>query len=250
MFNMQKIGRKIAALRKEKNMTQMELADKLGISFQAVSNWERGNSMPDIAKLPELAEIFGVSLDGLLGEKSVLVEAAIADTLEECIVNQSVSPEEVGAVLPILKPNQVNTIIENADKFDWNGIQKFLPYMGEDDVRELACKALEQGGKIRGFLPYMYEDDVKEFALDALKKGEKIDEFLPFMDEDDVKELASAALEKGEQVDKYLPFMDEDDVKEFALTALEKGEQIDKYLPFMDEGDVKELALRVLKGKL
>ena len=163
MFNMQKIGRKIAALRKEKNMTQMELADKLGISFQAVSNWERGNSMPDIAKLPELAEIFGASLDELLGEKSVLVEAAIEDTLEECIVNQSVSAEEVGAILPILKPNQVNTIIENADKFDWNGIQKFLPYMGEDDVRELACKALEQGGKIRGFLPYMYEDDVKEF---------------------------------------------------------------------------------------
>ena len=39
-------------------MTQMELADRMGISFQVVSNWERGNSMPDISKLPELAEIF------------------------------------------------------------------------------------------------------------------------------------------------------------------------------------------------
>lgn len=43
-FNMDQIGRKISNLRREQNMTQMELADKLGISFQAVSNWERGVS--------------------------------------------------------------------------------------------------------------------------------------------------------------------------------------------------------------
>ena len=52
MFDMQKIGKKISELRKRKNITQMELADQMGISFQAVSNWERGNSMPDISKLP------------------------------------------------------------------------------------------------------------------------------------------------------------------------------------------------------
>ena len=46
---------------------QLELADKLSISFQAVSNWERGNSMPDISKLPELAEIFGVTIDAIIG---------------------------------------------------------------------------------------------------------------------------------------------------------------------------------------
>ena len=44
MFHMEKVGRKIAQLRKSHNMTQLELADKLGISFQAVSNWERGGS--------------------------------------------------------------------------------------------------------------------------------------------------------------------------------------------------------------
>ena len=44
MFDMKQIGKKITKLRKGNNMTQMELADKLGISFQAVSNWERGVS--------------------------------------------------------------------------------------------------------------------------------------------------------------------------------------------------------------
>lgn len=44
MFVMKKVGRKISELRKAKNMTQLELADKMNVSFQAVSNWERGVS--------------------------------------------------------------------------------------------------------------------------------------------------------------------------------------------------------------
>ena len=51
MFDTRKIGMKIAALRKAKDMTQLELADKMMVSYQAVSNWERGNSLPDISKL-------------------------------------------------------------------------------------------------------------------------------------------------------------------------------------------------------
>jgi len=53
-MNMQAIGKKIASLRKQRDMTQMDLADKLGVTYQAVSSWERGNSMPDIAKLPNM----------------------------------------------------------------------------------------------------------------------------------------------------------------------------------------------------
>ncbi len=77
MFNMTNVGIRISELRKAKNMTQMELADKMGISFQAVSNWERGNSMPDISKLPELAQLFGVTVDEILGEKSDLLDSAV-----------------------------------------------------------------------------------------------------------------------------------------------------------------------------
>ena len=107
MFDMESIGRKISELRKQKNMTQMELADKMNISFQAVSNWERGNSMPDISKLPELAEILGVTIDELLGKKSELIENIIDNKTEEYLENNSVSPEEISDVAPILKPEQV-----------------------------------------------------------------------------------------------------------------------------------------------
>lgn len=67
MFDTVKVGKIISQKRKEHNMTQLALADKLGVSFQAVSNWERGYSMPDISKLPELAALFGCSIEELLG---------------------------------------------------------------------------------------------------------------------------------------------------------------------------------------
>ncbi len=151
MFNMQKIGRKISELRKDKNMTQMELADQMGISFQAVSNWERGNSMPDISKLPELAEVLNVSLDELLGEKTILVEAAINDSVEEVITNCDACAEEISEILPILKPEQINSLVKVVKEDDFKAIQGFLPFMDEDDVKGFASKALERGEKIEGF---------------------------------------------------------------------------------------------------
>jgi transcriptional regulator with XRE-family HTH domain len=57
----------IAKLRKAKGITQSELASFLGVSFQAVSKWENGTTMPDIALLPKLSEYFQVSVDEILG---------------------------------------------------------------------------------------------------------------------------------------------------------------------------------------
>ena len=92
MFDMQKIGRKIAELRKQKSMTQMELADRMNISYQAVSNWERGNTMPDISKLPELAEIFGVSMEEILCDER---RAKIVEELAEGKTPGDVTTEEL-----------------------------------------------------------------------------------------------------------------------------------------------------------
>ena len=61
------IGAKIAELRREHNMKQDEFAEQLGVTPQAVSKWENGASMPDIALLPKIAEIFGVTIDALFG---------------------------------------------------------------------------------------------------------------------------------------------------------------------------------------
>ena len=64
------LGSRIAALRHEKNMKQDELAEKLGVSPQAVSKWENDISCPDISVLPALANCLGVTVDELLSGKA------------------------------------------------------------------------------------------------------------------------------------------------------------------------------------
>lgn len=64
---MERVHLRIADLRRRKNITQQELADVVGVSFQAISRWENGTNMPDITYLPVLAEYFAVSTDQLLG---------------------------------------------------------------------------------------------------------------------------------------------------------------------------------------
>lgn len=60
------IGKRISNLRKEKGITQEDLAERLGVTPQAVSKWENDISYPDITLLPRLAEILGVTVDELL----------------------------------------------------------------------------------------------------------------------------------------------------------------------------------------
>lgn len=62
-----KLAKNISIYRKEKGLTQEELAQILGLSFQAISNWENAQSMPDISLLPTLSRTLEVSIDKLLG---------------------------------------------------------------------------------------------------------------------------------------------------------------------------------------
>ena len=61
------IGEVIRQKRREKDLTQEEVALHLGVSFQSVSKWERGDGYPDITLLPAIANYFGISVDELLG---------------------------------------------------------------------------------------------------------------------------------------------------------------------------------------
>ena len=69
-----KIGKFIASCRKENNLTQMQLADKLGITDRAVSKWETGKAMPDSSIMLLLCEILGISVNDLLSGEVVGME--------------------------------------------------------------------------------------------------------------------------------------------------------------------------------
>ena len=68
------IGEQIAKLRMEQNMTQEALAEKLGVSRQAVTKWESSASTPDVSKLVQIADLFQVSLDRLVGRGDTLYD--------------------------------------------------------------------------------------------------------------------------------------------------------------------------------
>ena len=65
------IGENIKRMRRERDLTQEEMATHLGISFQSISKWERGDGYPDITMLPALANYFGISIDELLGMSKI-----------------------------------------------------------------------------------------------------------------------------------------------------------------------------------
>ena len=69
------IGNHIKRLRQQKGLTQDQVAEELGVSYQAVSKWENNANTPDIALLPRIADLFGVSIDSLFSDR-------IADSAE------------------------------------------------------------------------------------------------------------------------------------------------------------------------
>lgn len=73
-MNQIKIGKYIAKKRKECNLTQEKLAEKLGITDRAVSKWETGKSLPDVSIMLELCELFGITVNDLLCGEDVLMD--------------------------------------------------------------------------------------------------------------------------------------------------------------------------------
>ena len=66
-----KLGENIRALRLRKRLTQEQVAQQLGVTYQAVSKWENGTNTPDIALLPEIAAFFGVTIDALFHQDAI-----------------------------------------------------------------------------------------------------------------------------------------------------------------------------------
>ena len=81
----QTLGTMIATLRKENGMTQLELAEKMGVTDKAVSKWERDLSCPDVSSIPKLAEVFSVSVDELMQVKEEGKEEAGQSKISEIV---------------------------------------------------------------------------------------------------------------------------------------------------------------------
>ena len=85
-MNQREIGKFISELRKNKKMTQEELAEKLGVNNRTISRWENGNNMPDVSLYKPLCEELGITINELLSGKKLNAKE-YQGKLEENIVN-------------------------------------------------------------------------------------------------------------------------------------------------------------------
>lgn len=180
-FNTMKIGKRITKLRKEKNMTQMEQADALGVSYQAVSNWERGNSMPDISKLPDLVELLGCSIDELLSDSDEidLIKHVIEGDAKQFIMENEVSLQDIGDIAPILKPRETeeltDQIIErNDDKLPIEELLSIAPFIDQDYLEKLVDRVeiVEHIESLCGLAPFLSERALDKLAEKLQKRGQ------------------------------------------------------------------------------
>ncbi len=93
------IGKKIKELRKQRGITQEQLAESIGVSFQAVSKWENNIAFPDITLVPILASYFGVTTDELLGFSLSKVELEVESIAEEAYGFRESNPQTSREIL-------------------------------------------------------------------------------------------------------------------------------------------------------
>ena len=94
-----KLGEKIKSLRKQKNISQEIFANYLGVSFQAVSKWENGNTMPDVTMIPVIASFFGVSTDELFDFNLLEMEKQVDAICQESWKYRDDDPEKAEHIL-------------------------------------------------------------------------------------------------------------------------------------------------------
>ena len=139
------LGSNIAAYRKQQGLTQAGLAEKLNYSDKAVSKWERGESMPDVLTLVQVAELFGVSVNDLLTDPNTL-------------------PEETGAVVGRMEKAVEKTLKRKADKLTILGLSSLLVW----SVALLLFVIISSLGIAKSWLAFIYAIPANAIVLLSL----------------------------------------------------------------------------------
>ena len=204
MFHTQKFGAYFSRLRKSADMTQSELAEKLGLTRQAVSSYERGDSFPDVSILVLIADIFGVTLDDLInsgeptrGESIILGNIAVGS---DDVVAEKI--EDIVNLAPLLKPSVLNKLSVGLTKkgIDISNIVSLAEYLNEDSVVALLENAAfdtisdELVEKLMPFLNDRSKAAVFQKILDGEMDWRLIKALLPYA-EYMMTEMEAAVLE-------------------------------------------------------
>ena len=156
-----RLGEKIRTLRKEKNISQEVLAQYLGVSFQAVSKWEKGETMPDVTLIPAIASFFEVSTDELFDFNRLDMERKVQQACWDIAEYRCTEPERAEEDLrKLLKQYPGNEIILNNLLYSLQINKKYpetvetckalIAVAKEDDCRYDAARILAETYKEMG----------------------------------------------------------------------------------------------------
>ena len=252
MFDTAMIGKKIKQARIDQNMTQMNLADVMGVSYQAVSNWERGNSMPDISKLADLCAALDLTVNELLGIESPAVEKAMAQ--------KELTMEELAEVAPVLPPRTIMEQMEAKRKEMEQKLQTGLRQMfGVDsafrkDVSELAALSVDAAepkrnekrkgkkldlSRIADMAPFLDEEYLDQLLENAdLSDLDGLEEIAPFLRKETLENLLErASVDDLEIIAEIAPFLSKAALDKLVIRCLESGttDGIEELVPFLSE---------------
>lgn len=248
MFDTMKIAKKIKEARITRNMTQMNLADAMGVSYQAVSNWERGNSMPDISKLEDLCSALDITVSELLG-----MESKAAQAVEKVMQAEVLTVEELAQVAPMLPPAQMGsetrkTAGEEKKKFNIKALADIAPFIDDDLLEELLEDVqVDSLSDLEPLAPFLDEDLLDKLVRKApLEDVQGIVSLAPFLDEDTLDWVVRRCDMKvdGTLVEELAPFLDEDTIDALAdqQIALGNVKALSGLYPFMEDDTIRKVA--------
>lgn len=287
MFDMQKVGERIAALRRKENMTQADLADKLGISYQAVSSWERGATMPDIGKLLELSRALGTSVDALLGgeatedtERVAAEEPAekektqASETHEEAEEEQAEASsfgsdiQNMMARLRMQLREQMENVQENLQQIkqqfasnassvtiQQTGKNKYVIHIPDDEEEKTQTKGNLSADMISALAYNMDQGTLEDVLVDAINDGDEdiVSEIASYMEPETIDRAMKRATEPltAEIMSELSSYMGAGALEKCALQALDEEDDamMEEIVDHLDEAMI-ERALEHFAGEL
>lgn len=262
---MNKIGKTIADLRKANNMTQSEVADILGVSYQAVSKWERDESLPDIALLPQIADLYHISIDQLLRGSFEMKEEEVEQAKE--IVEEATQdePYETEKFDPGRFSEDLTSYInkELNDAFA-SAFENLAPFMKPKKIHKvLNRRKIKLGSFSRNAYEYFDSDTISDM-IDSIgnvdeKVFDQLLELLPICNSESKDKILDLIIESDMtrlDISEMLPFLNKVQINRLLESYLEKEdrqkilENMEEFLPFINHEGKKLVIDFLTEGEL
>lgn len=248
MFDTMKIAKIIKEARMKKNMTQMNLADCLGVSYQAVSNWERGNSMPDIAKLEDLCKALDLTVEELLG-----METKAAAAVEKVIQQEPLTGEELAEVAPILPPETVKEQV-SGKKYSIAALSEIAPFLDDEVLEEMVNELeVESLTLLTCIAPFLSEKTLEKLVCRAPADDfDGIGAMAPFLSDRALEQLAQKYADSLDEnmMQSLIHFLSDGALDRLVEDRIAKDKTADLFrlYPFLSQKTLKKLVKHLMES--